>query len=164
MDPQLAELPLRDIHAAPPESWWPLAPGWWVLGLLALSLAAWGAWLAWRWYRRYRFQQALYEELSGVVAHYQASRDPHTLARELATLLRRLVVHVAGFKDAAALTGHAWAEFLGQAAGEDAALRAACSDLAEVPYRRAGTVDAEAAEQLARRWIDRSVQGEARHV
>ena len=37
MNPQGADLlsQLKDIHGAPAAPWWPPAPGWWVLALLA---------------------------------------------------------------------------------------------------------------------------------
>ena len=32
---------LRDIHLPEPISWWPLAPGWWLLIIIALALMVW---------------------------------------------------------------------------------------------------------------------------
>ena len=52
-----AEIPLRDIHLPEPISWWPLAPGWWILvgGLLALAILGF---LAWRFYARRQIRRA----------------------------------------------------------------------------------------------------------
>jgi Flp pilus assembly protein TadB len=56
----LATLVLRDVHVPPSPSWWPLAPGWWlVLGAVLLLVVGISAWrlrrrrrqLAWqRWF------------------------------------------------------------------------------------------------------------------
>lgn len=47
-----ASLPLRPIHPTATPSWWPPAPGWWLLaGLVVLVLAAL---VAWRWRRARR--------------------------------------------------------------------------------------------------------------
>ncbi|MEM8682735.1 MAG: DUF4381 domain-containing protein [Pseudomonadota bacterium] len=33
------EIPIRDLHLPPEISWWPLAPGWWViLAIVAIVL------------------------------------------------------------------------------------------------------------------------------
>ena len=49
MDPVLpaaAELQsLRDIQEMTPPSWWPPAPGWWLVGLILAALL----FLVWRW-------------------------------------------------------------------------------------------------------------------
>ena len=49
------DLPLRDIHLPDPVSWWPPAPGWWLLFGLSLVL---GGLLVWHRLRRRRREAA----------------------------------------------------------------------------------------------------------
>ncbi|MGB5726303.1 MAG: DUF4381 domain-containing protein, partial [Thiogranum sp.] len=50
-----SELPLRDIHLPDPLSWWPPAPGWWLLLTLLVAIALLGGYLLHR-YRRNALQ------------------------------------------------------------------------------------------------------------
>jgi len=52
-----SELPLRDIHLPAPLSWWPPAPGWWLLLTLLVAIALLGGYLLHR-YRRNALQRA----------------------------------------------------------------------------------------------------------
>ena len=79
MNPDAAELPLRDIHSAAPLEWWPPAPGWWVLALLTVLLAVWGVRYLRAQYRVWRLKQALKAEFAGILSHYQSNRDGNRL-------------------------------------------------------------------------------------
>ena len=163
MDPQLSELPLKDIHAAPLQAWWPPAPGWWVLAVLVLVLLGWLLIKVWRIYRRARFKAALWDELNGLSARYQANGDSHGFLQESSTLLRRLIVHLGGHREAAGLVGNAWAEYLAGGCPQDPSLADASRDLARGPYRPSGQVDMQAITDLVGHWIERTAM-EARHV
>jgi len=162
MDPQMAELPLRDIHAAAVPGLWPPAPGWWLLAALALAALVLAIRWAWRRHRRLKFARALRAEWQGLTARHAASQDAHRLTAEAATLLRRLIVHVGGRRDAAALVGSAWAEYLAAVDATDPEMKAVAVALAEAPYRPDAEVDAQALDGLVDRWIRRTLQEVAR--
>ena len=61
MKPDLSQL--RDIHLPPPVSWWPLAPGWWLLLGTLLLLTAIAFWL-WRRRRRSNWRREALRELA----------------------------------------------------------------------------------------------------
>ena len=83
----IAELPLRDIHLPTRVSFWPPAPGWWVLaGLVGGGLLA--TWLLRRWRARRRRQLALCDALARVASN---ARDAHGMAVGVNLLLRGLV-------------------------------------------------------------------------
>ena len=83
------DLPLRDIHLPEPVSWWPPAPGWWLLAGLLILLAV-GALLVWRWYRRGRLGRSARRALERVFVDYRHHGEPQRLLRELSVLLRRI--------------------------------------------------------------------------
>ena len=110
MDP--TQLPLRDLHLPDPIGWWPLAPGWWFVVLLAFGLLGYVAWLA---HRRWRYNAArrfALRELKRYEAEYLEHRDPVTLGKQLSALLRRAMLAYAPRGDVAGLTGEAWLQWL----------------------------------------------------
>lgn len=107
MDP--AKLPLRDVHLPEPPSWWPPAPGWWLLGAaILLVLLGLAGWIAWRRLRRRRWLRWF----------EQASEGHGTLPERLAAisaLLRRAARRRQ--PGAELLQGEAWLRFLDGADG-----------------------------------------------
>jgi hypothetical protein len=107
MNPDLTSLDrLHDIITPPPASWWPPAPGWY----LVIGLAAWLAGVAavrglrsWRrnCYRREAISQMRRLQSSN-------TRDKGNLLRETATILKRAALSAWPRKDVASLTGPAW--------------------------------------------------------
>jgi hypothetical protein len=126
-------LPLRDLHLPEPISWWPPAPGWWVLAAL---LAVTGAALAWIWYRwRHRaLRRAALAALADIERAYARDGDGHRYAMALSGLVRRIALRYLG-SACAALTGEDWLGCLARVGGApvDATSRAV---LIEAPYSR----------------------------
>jgi hypothetical protein len=166
MIPEAQELPLRDIHLPEPISWWPPAPGWWLLlGLLVLSGLV--VWFIFYLRKRYALRKAALAELKGICEVYQQRKDSHELVKSISVLLRRVCISQFPRADVAALTGEAWLLFLdsnlsrGRTSRErEDNLRFGFSRgpgrcLIESPYRReeAVGVDGPALLLLCRHWI-----------
>lgn len=98
-----AALVLRDVHVPPSPSWWPLAPGWWLV-LIAVSLAVAGI-VAWRLVvgRRRRTWQRWFD----------ATGEAPSAADQVAAMSERLR-RAARRLDPSAdrLEGEAWLQFL----------------------------------------------------
>ncbi|MFC6635538.1 DUF4381 domain-containing protein [Microbulbifer taiwanensis] len=111
LSPEAQELlaQLRDIREPAPISWWPPAPGWWLLALLLLACAT----VIFLWLRhkrrqklhnRYRVEAVrLLEEID--------TADP-VAPQEINELLKRVAVTSYGRTTCGNLTGQAWLEFL----------------------------------------------------
>ena len=102
---------LRDIHMPEPISWWPLAPGYWVVALfLAFILGTLFFHYRYRKSRRIKRcalrQLALYRR-----CHEQTPHLGQTAAR-LSSLLKQVALHYYPRSYVASLQGDAWLRFL----------------------------------------------------
>ncbi len=141
---------LHDIVTPPPVSWWPLAPGWYVvggLGLILLGLAAWDA--AARW-RRDRYRREASQELDRLAPTAQ------NLAA-VAELLKRVALVAYPRDQVAALTGEPWLEFLDRTGGGSRFVQGAGRHLESATFRQTppelGPDDLAALIADVRHWI-----------
>jgi len=160
MNPQAAtlppaDLPLRDIHLPAPVSWWPPAPGWWMLLALAL-LAAVAIALLRHWHLRRRRRQRVFEQLSQLESMYNQQRDALQLVRELSVLMRRAGISLYPRRDTASLTGDSWLAWLDGTSMHKGFSDGAGRLLASAPY--ANSLDADQGDideliALCRNWL-----------
>ncbi len=156
MTPQA--LPLRDIQLPDPISWWPPAPGWWLLSVLGLVLALTAA-VAWSRRRRKRqlYREAMHELERIHRETWRASEDPTILVREMSQLLRRVALSVYPRGQVAGLVGEDWLRFLDQALHDtpcaNAFTEGAGRILVSAPYRPRAQADAGELVRLCRSWI-----------
>src|SRR5690606_16076520 len=103
---------LRDIHLPPPTSWWPPAPGWWVLATASLLIfAALAIWL-WRRRVRNRYRRAALQQLSELRSQWQRNPDDRALIESVNRLLKQVALTAYPRQRVAALTGPDWLVFL----------------------------------------------------
>lgn len=149
------QLPLRDIHLPDPVSWWPPAPGWWLLAAVTvlLGVAAWKlAAVVRRGLARRRLRRQALEELRRIQRDLETRGNAARTMEHLSVLLRRVAVTVFSDHGVAGLAGRAWVDWLARTgpAGLDGGPLAA---LAEAPYRRAPDTPARPVIDAAGRWI-----------
>ncbi len=155
LNPPVATLPkdgpkLRDIHLPSPPSWWPPAPGWWVLAALVLLGLVIGVWI-WRRHRRVISQrQRILREVDRLAEQHRLDSDQAALAIGLHQLLRR----VARQHDlsAARQTGPAWRKTLARVP-VDAATLDRLLELDELMYRMRPSFDHAATVSGVREWL-----------
>ena len=107
---------LHDIVLAQPVSWWPLAPGWYVLAFVIATLALVFAWRARRRWLARRYRRQALDELRAI---QNDSLEPAAAAANLMTLLKRTALSAYPRQQVAGLSGEDWWSFLDQCTGGD---------------------------------------------
>lgn len=141
---------LRDIHLPPDPSWFPPAPGWWLLAMLLIAATAWITRRVVRRVAQRRWQAALQAEVDRIVADHAGHRDPRRATAEISQLLRRAALRLD--PPAAAYSGEAWLAWL-EARGTSGFVEGPGQILVDAPWRRAPEVDTDALFALTRRWL-----------
>lgn len=126
---------LRDIVVPPAVSFWPPAPGWWIVGGACVIAAGVAIAAAVRHRRRNAYRRAALRELE------------HADAPDISAILKRAALVAFPREQVAALSGPAWLAFLDRTGGT----RFATTALASMTYDGGGDRAAVVAE--ARRWL-----------
>jgi len=153
---QLAQL--RAYHLPEPVSWWPPAPGWWLLGLLILTALGITLWLLLRWRRRGAARRSALRELKTLQA---ADTDAAALVQALSRLLRRFALARFPREQVAGLTGEKWLQFLDRHAPDQAFTRGPGRALVEAPYRPPAEIPTAELTTLVERWIKANPEAES---
>lgn len=143
------DLLLRDIHEPLAPSWWPPAPGWWLVALVLLAAVAWGGWRRWRRRRRHLAAQRLFDATLATLPQ----GSPQRIAA-MSELLRRAARR--RHPDADRLQGEDWLRLLDGDLPTQPFSSGDGRALLHGGFRRDATdVDMPALEQLARaRFLD----------
>ncbi len=146
MSPQ--SLPLRDVHLPPSPSWWPLAPGWWLV-IAVVVLVVGSSWVWW-WRRRQRQRQRQRRWLAAFDAELARATTPAQRLAAVSVLLRRAARRVDPQADR--LQCEAWLQFLdGRKRKDQVFSQGPGRAVLEGGFQRAPTVsDLPAVEALAR--------------
>lgn len=108
-------LNLRDIHLPEPISWWPIAPGWWLI-IVSVILIAIVSYLVKVIKQKRKRQQQLPNdikvELEKIKQQFQKTHNKVQLAKALSILLRRASISYFPEKNIAGLTGENWLAYL----------------------------------------------------
>jgi hypothetical protein len=134
---------LHDIHPPDPVSWWPPAPGWWLIvgAVVIYALVTW--WRA----SPARWRGEALRELQRIERELAASGDGARCIGQVSALLRRVVLTVREPAQVAALTGDAWLKLLDEIGDTRQFSDGPGRVLTTAPYARA---DANGADDIAR--------------
>ena len=149
---------LRDVHV-PHVSWWPLAPGWWVLAVLLVAALAVGVWLWRRRARHRRYIETVLVELHTARTRHATDGDNAAFAGTVHQLLRR----VARSRDPRSVTlaAGAWRDALASMAPKRDVSRLALLD--QVMYRPDATLDIDAVATDVDHWVRDALSPRGRH-
>jgi len=105
---------LNDIVVPATVAWWPVAPGWYVLGGLAIALLLFLAYRALLQRRKNRYRRLALQELSDIRQQADAAA-----LQKLPIVLKRAALSAWPRGDVAALSGAEWHRFLDQTASTE---------------------------------------------
>lgn len=143
-------IPLRDIHLPGAVSWWPLAPGWVLLVLLA-GVVAGLAWIAWR---KGGIRRRALADLATIETAFARHGDDRALVRDVSTLLRRVCLTYRPRTAVASVTGKAWRDVLRSLGGPKHALPDKIAwQIVHAPYNPKEPVEADALLDHTRRFL-----------
>ncbi len=146
---------LADIHLPDGVSWWPLAPGWWMLlALLVISIIAFFIWRLRKQQNHYRI--VAQQELTKIYADYQQSNDAASYLQTLSVLLRRTALTAYPQRFNASIKGSDWLNWLdsvcpvlnGKFSGDLG------QSLVSSAYQKNPNVDINGLHQLSSQWIN----------
>jgi len=124
---------LRAYHLPEPISWWPPAPGWWLLaGIFLIGLVS-AVWLLWRRHQQRAVMRATLLELDRIAQ--APGDDPASSLRHLSKLLRRFALARFPEDKVAGLTGTAWLEFLNSHSHQADFITGKARLLEDAPYQ-----------------------------
>ncbi len=146
---------LRDIHAPESVSWWPLAPGWWLMLIAILAIIFV---ILWRYSQRKNraVQHAALKSLNQLDKRFHTDHDIKTLLTELSILLRRVAIASFPPHRVAGLTGAAWLRFLDETGGKGQFSSPLGLQFITLPYNLELEANGEQLIVLARNWIKRA--------
>lgn len=150
-DPLANLQPLRPADAL---SWWPLAPGWWLLLTLLLAVAGVTGALLWRRHRRNRYRRVALQQLTRISHDFNGHQSQARLLGEVNSLLKAVVLHSYPTGEMAAVTGERWRQFLNAGLEERGSALRFPESIGRAAYTatpHVGNVDQLA--QAARAWL-----------
>lgn len=140
---------MHDIVPAPPVSWWPPAPGWWVVLVVALVIAGVALWFR----RAPDWRAEALRELDKIEAEFRTSGDVTHGVAQISLLLRRVALVCRPRKVVASLTGDDWLRFLDEPLDQPEFMLGVGRVLRDAPYAPGQSVDIDALFVLTRRWL-----------
>ena len=142
---------LRDIHLPPDPSWFPPAPGWWILAMLLIALLVWLFRIARKRMRKRRWLSALQAEVARIADDHAAHNDARQTTAAVSQLLRRAALRLD--RNAAAYQGDEWLAWLDERGNTNDFLTGPGNVLVDAPWRRAPQVDVDGLLTATRNWL-----------
>lgn len=152
---------LADIHLPQQPGFWPPAPGWWLLAVLLLALAAYSIWRGlqrWRLQRRYKsaigeLEKCRAQLLSAAQAGTPDMAQRLSYVNDVNSVLRRVALLHFSHETVAGLSGNAWVDFMREHDHSQRLTPELAQALAEGRFARQYDVDTDALHTMARDWI-----------
>jgi hypothetical protein len=133
---------MHDIVVSEPVSWWPLAPGWYVLMLIFAMGMIWLGVKYWNQWKKNAYRRAALRELKSI--------SP----ADLPALVKRVSLCIYPREQVATLSGEAWLEFLDQSGNTQDFTQGPGRHLLELSYNpNASNIPIEELTHIIRKWV-----------
>lgn len=143
---------LKDIHLPEPISWWPLAPGWYVLMLLALVIVILISHSIYKRRTNALAKRKALELLKVYKEQYEKDSNAQLASARISELLRRVALVYYPRTEVASIHGIAWVEFLNKT-GKKIDFNPVKSMLLDSPFKTAESVNLKPLFARAEQWI-----------
>lgn len=153
MDPQAILDQLRPNLLPAPVSFWPPAPGWWLLaGLLLLALVVLTAVLT-RHYRQNRYRRRGLKQAQRLYQDYLCHQQKKQFAHDCNRLLKAVALQAFPRQKTARLNGQPWLDFLYESSGNTLFRQSAAAALGADRFKPDQDPDVELLHTLTKSWI-----------
>lgn len=143
---------LKDIHPAESASWWPPAPGWWILAFVSAVLLWWLGNKLFKAWKRYRFKLMVKAMLAALFQ--QHADQPRELLVELNQLFKRWLGSQ-GIQGVQHLAASDWAAYLQSDMAVSEAEKTVIETLASAQYQSlVPDYDIELLKAWSQRWLN----------
>ena len=142
---------LRDIHLPPDPSWFPPAPGWWILAALLIILLVWLFRVIAKRLRKRRWLAALQGEVDSIESDHAEHGDQRKTTAAVSQLLRRAALRLD--PRAAAYQGSDWLTWLDAHGGTTEFVDGPGRVLIDAPWRPSPDVDIHILLALTSGWL-----------
>lgn len=146
---------LRDIHLPAEVSWWPLAPGWWILLFLFVAAVVFATWAMVQHRNKNRYRRLAALELDLALFQWQQSQDSAAFIQATNVILKRTVAAGLATNSSEAilsLTGERWTDLLNQYSRDTLSNNSAHA-LARAGYEPNPEVDIAKLHSESKSWI-----------
>ncbi len=154
MNPQIQNTTaLRDIHLPDAVSWWPPAPGWWII-LIVFCVAIY---LIPKLYKRLTYvplNKISQQAFDKICSEYNQNNNSQQLIQSLSKLLRQISMTYHGREEVAQLTGDAWVESLNKLTEKKYFSQSLRDALINAPYKKNISLDVNALLQTTQNWLN----------
>ncbi|MCW9013731.1 MAG: DUF4381 domain-containing protein [Gammaproteobacteria bacterium] len=149
---KLSELPLRDIHLPDPVSWWPPAPGWWLLAVLIIALIILVPGLL-RKLKQKPLKKTALNEFNQIQQAFVQHKNELLLVQQLSVLLRRVCISYLPREQSASTIGSHWIAQLNSLTEADYFSEQLGDILLTAPYQKQIHIDTQQLLASCNNWI-----------
>ena len=145
---------LRDIHGAPAVPWWPPAPGWWMLAVLALIALFLLARRVLQGYRIRQRRRRLLDHIETLERVIDPAQSPGPFLSELNRVFKLVAMRAFPDDHCAELQGPDWVRFISERLDEPKPVED-LQILAEGPWQKSPEYEPAGITAVARQWVMR---------